>query len=198
MPSAPANAGRNGPRPRRPDSARSRLPSVLRDSNRRRRNGHPADQVDLVQTTEDPRALPTRSRSTAGVLGPVRCRTSRGRTASHISRPITRHSAACTCAPAHLRRVAELSRSYDQGGACGAAGPASAPGSAFRSRPARRTPGRSSEPRADQGAHTPRYGAAHSHLPRLQLSSSRPPRLGGSLQSRRMRSASADPRPGGH
>ena len=40
--------------PRRPDSARSRIPSVLRDSSRRRRNGHPADQVDLVQTTDDP------------------------------------------------------------------------------------------------------------------------------------------------
>src|SRR5215469_6808002 len=57
MPSEPANGGRNGPRPRRPDSARSRLPSVLRDSSRRRRNGHPADQVDLVQTTDDPRRL---------------------------------------------------------------------------------------------------------------------------------------------
>src|SRR5262249_34652785 len=39
------------------------------DSSRRRRNAHPADQVDLVQTTDDRRALPTRSRSTAGVLG---------------------------------------------------------------------------------------------------------------------------------
>ena len=52
---------------------------------------------------------------------------------------------------------------FDQGGACGAAGPASAPGSAL-GRPARRTPG----PRATDrsGSFAVRTGAAGSRLPR--------------------------------
>src|SRR5262245_48093846 len=57
MPSAPANGGRNGPRPRRPDSARSRLPSVLRDSSRRRIADTPLIRSILSRQPTIPRRL---------------------------------------------------------------------------------------------------------------------------------------------
>jgi hypothetical protein len=66
----------------------------------------------------------------------------------------------------------------DPGGACGAAGPASAPGLSL-GRPTRRTPGH------NRRLHRSRWPARHaasvqrkSHLPRSRLSSSRPPRQG--------------------
>ena len=64
----------------------------------------------------------------------------------------------------------------DQGGACGAAGPASAPGSAFpEARPAHAGPQLACH--ADHhGAYGTQTGTAHSHLPRYRLSSSRSPR----------------------
>src|SRR5215472_14665291 len=68
MPSAPANGARNGPRPRPPDSARSRPPSVLRDPSRRRRADTPLIRSILPRQPTIHVALPTRSRSTAGVL----------------------------------------------------------------------------------------------------------------------------------
>jgi mRNA interferase MazF len=45
----------------------SEIKASLRDSSRQRRNG-PADQVSLIQTTDDPCALPRRSGSTTDVL----------------------------------------------------------------------------------------------------------------------------------
>jgi len=55
-----------------------------------------------------------------------------------------------------------------QGGACGAAGPASAPGSAL-GRPARRTPGHTHAP-ADQGGSQSRRQAGDSRLSHCRLS----------------------------
>ena len=68
-----------------------------------------------------------------------------------------------------LHRVAELCRSNDQGGACGAAGPASAPGSAL-GRPARRTPGHTLAVSADQDrSHGTYAGTAQGRLPRRAI-----------------------------
>jgi hypothetical protein len=80
-------------------------------------------------------------------------------------------------------------KSY-QGGACGAAGPASAPGSAFpEARPSHAGPHRARH--ADQGGSPARRPVWHRAVFLVaRLSRSRPPRLGRSLRSRRMRSAS--------
>ena len=64
----------------------------------------------------------------------------------------------------------------DQDGACGAAGPALAPGSALP-RPARRTPGHPVDASDQPGSLTKRMGAARSRLPHRRLSRARSPRL---------------------
>src|SRR5579863_8204197 len=55
MPCVPASKGRSGPRPRRPGSARLRIPSVggLRQTEKERTPT--ATKVDLVRTTDGPR-----------------------------------------------------------------------------------------------------------------------------------------------
>ena len=96
------------------------------------------------------------------------------------------HREGCTCDALMHCRISHT----DQGGACGAAGPASAPGSAFgEARPAHAGP----HPRghADQdGSYVIRSPVQRGAASSPSFSSSRPPRLGRSLRSRRMRSAS--------
>ena len=67
----------------------------------------------------------------------------------------------------HVACVAELSRVLDQGGACGAAGPASAPGLSL-GRPARRTPGRASRDTQTKARGTGQ-GIATNPLPRFPV-----------------------------
>src|SRR4029077_6223775 len=57
MPCVPANKGRSGPRPRRPGSARLRIPSVggLRQTEKERTPT--LTKVDLVRTNDGPRRL---------------------------------------------------------------------------------------------------------------------------------------------
>ena len=116
------------------------------------------------------------------------------------TKPSCRQSARCakrrdrtrgrdSCLVRCLVRALPNSAVFDQGGACGAAGPASAPGLKPWG-PARAHAG----PHARGGQIRRSYanavtGAAQCHLPRLRLSSSRPPRLDRSLRSRRRRSA---------
>jgi len=101
--------------------------------------------------------------------------------------------------PAHKRCTAEIALNYDQGGACGAAGPALAPASGLREAPAvvarRATPlGQQIKAAYLRAGHT-----ADSRLPRrtsvqLAVAASRAAPLGPSPR----RSALADPGPGAH
>ena len=96
----------------------------------------------------------------------------------------------CTADTRHAIRMRHQCLTTIKSGACGAAGPASAPGSAL-GRPAQRTPGRTLAASADQHrSHGTHAGTRQGRLPRRTIVPLPAARLGRSLRSRRMRSAS--------
>jgi hypothetical protein len=97
-----------------------------------------------------------------------------------------------TSPPLHRLRC-RIEPYLDQGGACGAAGPAPASASGLGG-PGRRVPGHAMQVTIDQsGSPGDATGAGLCRLPGDPLSRSRLWRLGRSLRSRRMRSASPNP-----